>query len=60
MDLNDLHLVMTASRAFCVHATGCTPVASRFVKPERIIAIHAIVVSHHYAASEGEIDQNSK
>ena len=60
LQLNDLHFIMTASAGTRMHVTFGAPVARRFVKAVRIIAIHTVVKIHQHAAGEGEINNNCK
>jgi hypothetical protein len=56
----DLHLVLAAPFAVSVHSACGAPIIRRLIQSERVEAIHTIMARDHDAASEGEIDQNSK
>jgi len=60
LQFNDLHFIMTTSAGIRMHVTFGAPIALRFVKAVRIIAIHAVVKIHQHTAGEGEINNDCK
>lgn len=56
LQLHDLYFIMTTSAIARMHVTFWTPIARCLIQAIGIIAIHAIMKIHQYAASEGQVN----